>query len=351
MRKKTTVILLVLAIFASMCTGCIKRYYEESEAEEMAELGESIVQEYLDENNIDATITLCEATIYGVPVLYLTSYANGTIEEDGVSYEFYVDTETRQIYTGKYSEELRTAIKNKFYESIGVDEQDIVSIKTSEYGLVLPTKWGNENKPKGEVIISACVAPIEVTDVAEYLASDDALMLNVTFDGTVKDDVDLSFLKNTDYRNTFAAKNIMPFNISIGNISFRGHIGTKNMFYSEYDFMDYEDLKIRVLIHEFDKYDDDIEDYVFDIDDVSIDKNGNEYNFSLKKRYNSEFANTRLTFFYEGDNPPEITYTYTRNKKEVTGKCSWDVHSDGVWCMKSEDNNRVFSSSSFTLSR
>lgn len=348
MLKKSSALLIMLAIIISMCTGCTKYYYEKEEAEDMAELGKDIVSEYLEENDIDATIVSCEATIYGVPVRYLTAYANGIIEEDGTTYEFYVDTETEQIYTGKYSEELSAAIESRFYDFIELEEQDIISIKTANYELILPNKWGNENVPNGDVRIGACVLPIEVTDVEEYLESDNALMINVTFDASVEDYVDLSFLKDTNYLDEFGNVNIVPNSISISNRLFKGYVCVTHMFYSEFELVDFEEFQMAIMTHHFSKYGDEAEDFTYETDDVDIDIEGDSYYFNLRQRYDHEYENTHINLYFIGDNPPALSYSFTRDNKDVTGDCVWNEYDDGIWRLSAD---RVLIREEFVITR
>lgn len=351
MRKKSLTLLIVLAIFASMFTGCTKYYYDQDEVTAMTELGESIVSDYLEQNDIDATIVSCEATIYGGPVRYLTAYANGILEEDGVTYEFYVDTETSQIYTGKYSEEIFSAAQSKFYDFVGFDEQDFIDVATERYEFVLPNKWGNENVPTGIVAICACVAPIEVTDIEEYIASDDSLMLSVTFEGTTTDEVDLSILKGADYLDTFAEANILPSSVVVSNRLFNGNMYPSHMFYYEYELTDFEEFEMAVMTHSFEVYGDDIDDYVYEVDDVTIEENGDSYNFSLLERYNNESATTRLRFYFTGDTPPELSYTFTQRGNEVTVDCGWVEYDDGIWLLTGDRGIRVFKREEFVITR
>lgn len=347
MKRKAPALILIAASVLSLFTGCTKYYYEQEEAEDMAELGESIVSEYLEANNIDATISSCEATIYGVPVRYLTSYANGTLIEDGVTYEFYVDTETEQIYVGKYSEEISSVIESKFYDVTNLTEDDFLSIDKTSYGIILPNKWANENVPKGDVYLSACVIPIEVTDVEEYINNCE-FMLTATFEGVAKDDTDLSFFKNTDYLNAFSDSNILPLGISVSNRLFSANMYTERMSYYEYELTEYEEFEIAFLTHFYEQDKDGAEDYVYDISDITIDKDGNTYNFSLLNRYDNSFATTRLVFYYYGENPPAIDYTFMRRNDEVTKSCHWEEISSGVWRLK-HDNVYVFHNEEFTF--
>lgn len=357
MRKKLVILLLMMAIMGSMCTGCTKYYYEQDEARAMGELGRDIVSAYIEENDMDATIVSYEPTIYGGPVRYLTSYAEGFIEEDGITYKFYVDTETEQIYTGKYEEELSEAIRTQVYDFMGLTEQDFINIDKAGYELVLPNKWGNENVPREDVVISAGVVPIEVTDIDEYLASDDVPMFCVTLDASVRDNVDLSFIKDTGYLAAFAAANIIPSSINLSNRLFSGYMCRTHMFYSEYELVDFEEFEMAVMTHHFSMYRQgtDIDEYTYSTDDVTIDvtsyPEGDAYCFSLLQRYDGEFDTTRLNFYFTGDNPPDLSYSFPRDGKQVTGDCHWEECDDGVWRLRSEHNTRVFEREEFVIYR